>query len=282
VARGSAAEEVARVLPELYALTPINEYPARALSLVRRVIGGNKGDFTEVDLESGCFRVLVDPEPPQLRDLSSARVAYMHEHPVLAHFVTGAPPDARLISDFVTRREFHRLGLYGEFFQHLGVENQLTVTVSTRSTGSLAGISIDRDRPDFDAYDRRVMDTLQPHLTMARDNAARFSEALAQRSRSEEPSDAALDRLTGRQLEILRQLSSGRTNAQIALELDISVGTVRKHLEHILRRLNVSTRTAAAVYYVRGAGVAETLPWTASIAAMLNDRDRPVPGVATR
>ena len=72
--------------------------------------------------------------------------------------------------------------------------------------------------------------------------------------------------------EILAQLSPGRTNAQIALALDISPGTVRKHLEHILRRLEVTTRTAAAVYYITASN--PTLPpeWTASIPSMLNDR----------
>jgi hypothetical protein len=66
VARRSVGEQVSRVLPELYALTSVEQFPARALSLVRRVVGGDKGDYTEVDLLSGDFRVLVDPEPPQL------------------------------------------------------------------------------------------------------------------------------------------------------------------------------------------------------------------------
>src|SRR5437660_1377971 len=108
VAGRSVAEQVSRVLPELYALTSVEQYPARALSLVRRVVGGDKGDYTEVDLVSGDFRVLVDPEPPQLRELGSARVAYTRQHPVLAHFLACESPNARVISDFLTQREFHR------------------------------------------------------------------------------------------------------------------------------------------------------------------------------
>jgi hypothetical protein len=193
------------VLPELYALRSIEQFPASALSLVRRVVGGDKGDYTEVDVRSGDFRVFVDPEPPQLRDLGAARAAYMHQHPVLAHFFNGGAPNARLISDFCTRREFHRLGLYGEFFGQLGVEDQLTVVVSPLSSGCGIGVSIDRDRRNFDDRDRRLMDALQPHLTVARDNAVRFSHALSRRTRSDEPPDAAaLERVTDRRADRAR------------------------------------------------------------------------------
>ena len=49
---------------------------------------------------------------------------------------------------------------------------------------------------------------------------------------------------------MLSQASNGLTNEQIGLALDISIGTARKHIEHILRRLGVSSRTAAAVQYL--------------------------------
>ena len=265
--RVSVEELVSRVLPELYALTSIQQYPARALSLVRRLIGGDKADYTEVDLLSGSFRVLVDPEPPQLTDLAAARRAYTHEHPVLAHFLSSTSPDSRLISDFLTPREFHRLGLYGDFFALLGVEDQLTVTVTPPSSQLAAGVSIDRDRRSFDDRDRRLMESLRPHLVTARTNAARFSQALTTRSQPTNPT--MLDRLTPRQHEILEQVAAGQTNAQIALTLDLSAGTVRKHLEHILQRLNVHTRTTAAVLYLtaadHAADQAPTTSWTAAL-----------------
>ena len=263
---------MSQVLPELYALTPIEEYPARALSVVRRVVGADKGVFTEVSARSGDFRVLVDPEPPQLAGLGRAREAYTHEHPVMAHFLSGSTAAARLISDFLTRREFHGLALYGEFFAPLGVEDQLTVLVASLASGRGAAVSIDRGGRSFDDYDRRLMDSLRPHLTAARSNAIQFSAALSGQSRSGEASGQLnLDRLTDRQREILAQLSCGCTNAQIALALDISVGTVRKHVEHILRRLDLPTRTAAAVSHIRESAATDGSRWTASIAALLGD-----------
>jgi DNA-binding NarL/FixJ family response regulator len=53
--------------------------------------------------------------------------------------------------------------------------------------------------------------------------------------------------LTPRELEVLGLLATGRTNQQIAQTLVISKGTVKVHVERIIRKLNVSDRTQAAV-----------------------------------
>jgi hypothetical protein len=172
-------DPVARLLPELYALTPIERYPARALSVTRQLIAGDKGDYTEVNTGTGEFRVLVDPEPPQLRFLAPARAAYMRQHPVLKHYLNSDAPGARMISDFLRVREFHRLGLYGEFFRPLGVEDQPTVTLGGQFQGRRAGISVDRGHAGFTEHERKLLDRLRPHLTAARSNAVRFSQALS-------------------------------------------------------------------------------------------------------
>lgn len=59
------------------------------------------------------------------------------------------------------------------------------------------------------------------------------------------PGDAPV-RLTPRQLEVARLLADGLRNGDIAERLGISAHTVRRHMEAILRRLNVSNRSAAA------------------------------------
>jgi DNA-binding NarL/FixJ family response regulator len=53
--------------------------------------------------------------------------------------------------------------------------------------------------------------------------------------------------LTDRERQILQALATGANNRQIARQLDIAEGTVRKHLEHAYAKLGVSTRTAALV-----------------------------------
>jgi DNA-binding CsgD family transcriptional regulator len=51
--------------------------------------------------------------------------------------------------------------------------------------------------------------------------------------------------LTQREAEILSGLIRGQSNQEIATELEISLGTVRKHLEHIYEKLGVQRRTEA-------------------------------------
>jgi len=51
--------------------------------------------------------------------------------------------------------------------------------------------------------------------------------------------------LTPRQIELLRLVADGHTNHQIARRLGVADSTVRKHLENIFERLQVSSRTAA-------------------------------------
>jgi DNA-binding NarL/FixJ family response regulator len=55
------------------------------------------------------------------------------------------------------------------------------------------------------------------------------------------------DDLTHRELEVVRLVAEGKTNAEIAHALFISVGTVKVHVERIIDKLDVSDRTQAAV-----------------------------------
>lgn len=58
---------------------------------------------------------------------------------------------------------------------------------------------------------------------------------------------AALDALSPREQEVLRSLAQGYRNKEIAAQLGVSVGTVKTHLSHIFRKLEVDDRTAAVL-----------------------------------
>jgi DNA-binding NarL/FixJ family response regulator len=56
-----------------------------------------------------------------------------------------------------------------------------------------------------------------------------------------------VETLTPRETEVLKHLTTGQTNQQIAHSLNISKGTAKVHVERIIRKLDVSDRTQAAV-----------------------------------
>jgi two-component system nitrate/nitrite response regulator NarL len=64
-----------------------------------------------------------------------------------------------------------------------------------------------------------------------------------------------LEILSAREREILTLISRGASNKVIARDLDIAETTVKIHVQHILRKLNLSSRVQAAVYAAaRGIG----------------------------
>jgi NarL family two-component system response regulator LiaR len=59
------------------------------------------------------------------------------------------------------------------------------------------------------------------------------------------------DPLTKREIEVLQVLVKGKTNQNIAEILSISESTVRKHVSNILGKLQLATRTEAALYAIK-------------------------------
>lgn len=63
--------------------------------------------------------------------------------------------------------------------------------------------------------------------------------------------------LTSRETEVLQLIAEGKANKQIATELAISIKTVEKHREHLMRKLDIHD-TAGITRYAIGAGIIES------------------------
>ena len=57
--------------------------------------------------------------------------------------------------------------------------------------------------------------------------------------------------LTNRETQVLRHVALGLSNREIGRSLGISVETVKEHVQNILRKINASDRTQAAVWAVK-------------------------------
>jgi DNA-binding CsgD family transcriptional regulator len=109
--------------------------------------------------------------------------------------------------------------------------------VRRATTDYLAGVAAVAD--DFTAD---VLDT--SHWGLEPDACAGKAQAVLP------PQDRG-ERLTPREWDVLRNLASGKTNAQIATGLFVTEGTVKSHVKHILRKLGATNRTEAVARYHR-------------------------------
>ena len=57
--------------------------------------------------------------------------------------------------------------------------------------------------------------------------------------------------LTNREVQVLRHLALGLSNREIGRSLDISVETVKEHVQNVLRKIDANDRTQAAVWAVK-------------------------------
>jgi NarL family two-component system response regulator LiaR len=92
---------------------------------------------------------------------------------------------------------------------------------------------------------------LQLAIKAAAAGQVQLSPQVAARLMGEGQTPNNPENLTERETDVLRLLAQGRSNKEIALELNISEKTVKTHVSSILRKLYLPSRTQAALYAVR-------------------------------
>jgi DNA-binding NarL/FixJ family response regulator len=70
-------------------------------------------------------------------------------------------------------------------------------------------------------------------------------------SQRQQPAAVVTEKLTEREVDVLRRIARGRTNAEIAEDLHLSEGTIRNHVSAIFARLDLADRTQAAIFAIR-------------------------------
>ena len=342
-------QAVLSTIEKIHIIQHVQQLPTHILSAIKDAIHCDLATYNEVNRER--TRIISISEPSGITENSSVQEILQHhlrEHPLVNYYVRTGDGSSVKISDFITQRQLHDLGLYREFYRPLNLEHQMTASIVI-GPRRLMGIALSRHRPDFSEKERLMLDLLRPHLVQAYQNIQaidlarrnitvgssrefvtvnRFGQVqfftdkiwqmLAKycslrrplgilpdevndwltRERAhlsdesdvppppvplylyddnncltvrllwggktaeqdvllfeEEPIEQITtiptdSRLTPREIDILTMVSKGKTNAEISHALAISPRTVKKHLEHIYRKLQVHTRGAATMRFL--------------------------------
>ena len=238
----SALEKALRLVLDLAEMEPPAAFGERALPGLAQLVSCDHLTYNEIGLTSDQMEYNSWPAAMTPPVGLTVFAAYVHEHPLVNYYRDTGDGQPIRISDFLGRERFPRLGLYTEFFRHFPVEHQLALALPSQPP-QVIGIAFNRSRGDFSDADRDLLAVLRQPMTTARERAKTREQA----RQALTAADSELADLTDRELRVLQLTAQGRTNSAIAHALDISPRTVAKHLEHIYRKLGVSSR-AAAVY----------------------------------
>ncbi|WP_051471738.1 LuxR C-terminal-related transcriptional regulator [Patulibacter minatonensis] len=96
-------------------------------------------------------------------------------------------------------------------------------------------------------------DAAEDDLRLTHAEALSDAESRAAAGRLLTPAAPIEALLTRREVEVIRLMATGGTNKAIADELVVTVGTVKAHVKHILRKLGAANRSEAVSRYLRSA-----------------------------
>ena len=253
-------QRAAQLIDALADLDEPGKLPEIMLPGIADLVGCNIVTYNEIPSAPGQAGYYLDYPHGCITPASlMAFEAHLQEHPLLIHYRAGGVGEPAKISDFLSQERFHRLGLYSEFFRDIPVEYQIAFSLPDNQDGHLTAIALNRAGRDFSEDDRAVLKALSAPLGNAMRRAHDRQSAGAALATAGADGLAAL---TDREVQVLQLAARGRTNKAIARTFDVSPRTIAKHLEHIYRKLGVTSR-AAAVY--RTVAAADLLPHAAGV-----------------
>jgi DNA-binding CsgD family transcriptional regulator len=216
-----------------------------------RLVGCDSVSFTKLGAEVGRVSVTRHPDGISSPGGVAAFAAYVHEHPLANHYRETGEARPIMISDFLSRQYFHRLNLYSEYFRWIPVEYQIAFGLPAAGS-EIIGIALNRADREFTEDERDLLSVIRVPLMTALQRARQRQRAREGLATATSSTLVGLADLTDREIRILHLAALGRTNSAIAHALDISPRTVAKHLEHIYRKLDVTSRTSAVLAALTG------------------------------
>jgi DNA-binding CsgD family transcriptional regulator len=139
-------------------------FPRPVLESLRRLVPSDEAYYSELDrvrrivvCSAGFPGVAHEPEEPTYWDIRK-------EHPVCHHHEATGDFRALKLSDFLTRSELRRTGIYWDYFRPWAAEYTMAVGLDAPLTHTKVFLFNRAGGRDFSERDRAVLNFLRPHL----------------------------------------------------------------------------------------------------------------------
>jgi DNA-binding CsgD family transcriptional regulator len=165
-------------LRHIYAAQSLDSFRRHLLTGLQQLVPSEITAYNEVNLRTQHNEVVYDrPEAMTLPDGERIFDRYIPEHPLIKYSKGRRGHGAVKISDFLSVSQFHRLGLYSEFFRWIRVEDQMVMSLPTRRP-VVIGIALNRSQRNFTERERLLLDLAYPHLLQACRNAEAWTRMI--------------------------------------------------------------------------------------------------------
>jgi DNA-binding CsgD family transcriptional regulator len=225
----------------------LSEFRSGSIALARELVPCESASYNEVRPGVQAI-VIADPAAWLTPDSVEVFGRLAGENPLIRHYLRTGDGQPVRFSDFLSPRRLHRLALYDELYRSHRVEHQIAFVLPS-PPGEIVGIALNRERPDFSGEEAAMLDLLRAPLRACYSRLLerqRLLDRLSAHEGGDMPSALVAGRgLSERQLEVLRGVRHGASNAEIAINLGISRRTVEKHLQNAYALLDVTSRTQA-------------------------------------
>jgi DNA-binding CsgD family transcriptional regulator len=208
-------QQVSRCIAQLYLPCLLADFPDRALSCVKQLVG-SEGALCQSFTIEGARLLATDISADQLSVVPpKIPIEYLYQDPLIGNLLKGNHWDAYKISDFQTSAEFHRNELHYETFyasSSTNVDDAITISIhdspqqpdlaqiafrkmysnrlgedfldrsflQTQETLSNLFFAISRTERTFTERDREVLNLFRPHLLIAYHNVLHYTQLQSQ------------------------------------------------------------------------------------------------------
>ncbi len=235
-------KKMIRFLHDLHEIDSTENFGGLLVQLLDDLMPGSHIVFDEINQQNGTFQEFNNyklSESVQRKFYESVFTFYAQK-PIIRYLQKGGKEKVIRNSDIMSPRELARTDIYHHALKPLECDRQLYVLLPV--AGYQMKFFVSRDR-EFSEEVVEMFRLLVDHVALAYCNAQKITALRQADSILRKPISS--NRLTPRETEILHWIQQGKRNGEIGIILGISERTVEKHVENILRKLKVETRTSA-------------------------------------